>query len=297
MKVIQKSELIKYQGGRALRFELTLCERGADRFVVNYRQGLLDGSTYDGSLTLRPLPRHEAERAFQRAIEKQQREGYQIHSGPPAPPPAPRPGQPPAPAAAPARQGTAPSPPRALTREEKKARSHERARKRILAHLRYQLPHFWETPDKPTLGRLFQAAARLRLQEAEPLLLACIRTLNAPRARVATAVWALGRCGTHASISTLGALVADKKTPEPIHRAAVEVLLALSDDASRGSLRASLREALPEALRAFPPDGDAEAFQLALSEHLASGSDEAHAVIDRLYQISDPVSRPALLVY
>lgn len=305
MRVIQKAEMIKAQGAKILRFELLLCELGNDRFVVNYRQGLVDGSTYDGSITLRPLSRLDAERAFQKAIEKQSREGYeQLAEGEPPPLPhapvrapaaAPLPTPLPTPLPAQPSATTTPAVP-ALTPEARKAQARARYEKQVLAGLTAALSRT-QREGNTALGRAISRADLLRLKKAEPMLLRVARDVSMPKAAMASAVWALGRCGSHQSISTLGALYAEKKTPEQVRRAAAEALMALSDEGTRNEFRASLRLALPDKLRVFAPDSDPEAFQLALSEHLTPNTDEAHAVIDLLYQISDPVSRPALLSY
>jgi hypothetical protein len=305
MRVIKKTEMVKAQGGKLLRFELMLCELGPNRYLVNYRQGLSDGSTYDGAITTSSVPLQQAEQIFLRTVTtKQTREGYEpiVEGSPPRVPPAtpaPRVAAPPAPAPAATKTPTPPAPPpppRAprpvLSPEERRAEARKRLERRVLLGLQRCADR--EATDQ-TPGRLARMAAILRLREAEPLLLKFVRSPS--QARAAAAAWALGRCGSYGSISTLGAVYAEKKNPEPVRRAAAEALLALSNEGARVEFRAALRAALPEGLRALSPDGDPEAFQLALGEHLLINTDEAHAVIDQLYLIGDPASRPALLGY
>ncbi|MCS6899500.1 MAG: hypothetical protein NZX77_06990 [Polyangiaceae bacterium] len=308
MKVIRKVDLIKTNGFRGLRLELSLCEQSAGRFVVNYRQELADGTFYDSSLTVYPVSLAEAEHIFDRTLSnKLTWEGYQqlqpIHpllmvspSDVSTPPPTSwstssthAASSPTAVPSETSRESSRTSP------EERKKRARRRRYERqILVDLQLCTGNKRSTAD-PEPGWLCWRAGLLQLREAELALLVLAR--SAVPARAAAAVWALGRCGTQQAIPTLRALHAEKNHPEQVRWAAAEALLALSREEARAEFRAALRGTLPQELQALSFESDPKAFQLALSSYLTRGTAEAHDVVSLLYQIGDPVSRPALLGY
>ena len=145
------------------------------------------------------------------------------------------------------------------------------------------------------VARLVERVSARRMTEAEPTLLKLVPGSGA--ALQVVLCRALGRCGTMASVSTLGALYADHKGPEPVRRAALESLLMLSDEVSAEGLRVTLRKTLPESLQAHLPGGDPDALRMALAEHLAGNTAEQHSVVSMLGIINDPASRPAVLDY
>lgn len=275
MRVIRQVGLLKKRGKNSLFLDLLLCESGTGHYLVKTRQTLLDRSVLEGILTLQPVSFSDAERMLQKTIEQRLREGYQLA---------------PIVSATPVRSSF-----RILSPEEQKARRRSRSENRALQRLNRFLSLAGKDTE-PFLGKVIHQVASLQLQKAGPSLIQIVQNPKIRQATRVAAVWALGHCKVHAAIPALETLL-DKQTPEPLYRSAVEVKLALLEAGERESFRASLRGRLPDSLRNFTPHGDVEAFQSVLSEYLAPETQQVHAVVDLLYWISDPVSRPALLNY
>jgi predicted DNA-binding WGR domain protein len=105
--------------------------------------------------------------------------------------------------------------------------------------------------------------------------------------------WALGRCGSAASVPALQELRTEPWAP--IGRIATAALLLLLDGAERDTLIEQLIVLLPEALGRLCRSGPAEAFQLELTGYLETPQVQPDLVLDHLYLIDNPHVRPALL--
>jgi hypothetical protein len=288
MKLIKTTKLVFVEGRTEKVYEVDLCEVGPNQFVVNFRYGKRGAPLKDGSKTVAPVRRDEADRVFDKLVQTKLEQGYS-HEGAPRPPPREEPPRP-----APAPDGGA----RPESAEGRKARILER-----LAQTGADRRWFQGASGKTwPLERAIWRAGELRLREAEPLVIKLIGT--AQRSADAKAggkgmrdyccAWALGRLGGAASMEPLARLYGDANQPDPVRRIATEALIALSDAPTKNEFKSHMIERLAEPLRAPARGEDPEAFQRALEAHLATSPD-AWAAVELLYVIDSPTVRPAVL--
>jgi hypothetical protein len=143
------------------------------------------------------------------------------------------------------------------------------------------------------LERVIWRVGELRLRAAEPILLPMLERATPLRAYCIAA--ALGRLGSHQSVSALGRLYGDPGTPDMVRRIATEALLQLSDEATRNEFRQDLMGKLPPVLRDAAQAGNAEVFGKALDTHLAAGGKDPYAVLETVYLVDSETVRPSLL--
>ena len=76
MKLV-KQRLLHFQAGSSDKvYEVDLVEVGPDRFVVNFRYGRRGKALRDGSKTVLPVPRAEADVLFDKLVESKAKKGY-----------------------------------------------------------------------------------------------------------------------------------------------------------------------------------------------------------------------------
>lgn len=297
MKLVKTTTLVFAEGRTEKIYSVDLCEVGAGQFVVNFRYGKRGTPLKDGSKTVVPVGRAEAERVFDKLVQQQLEKGYLPEGAPrPAPPIAAPPAPPPA-------AGASPAAPRAtgeLANAAQKARILER-----LAATGGDRRWFKRENHEKTwnLERAIWRAGELRIREAEPHLLRLIGT--APiSAEVAAGgrglrdyciAWALGRLGGPASMEPLTKLYRDPNAPGHVQRIATLALLALSDDASKREFAEYMVSALPPPLQPAARGQSPEAFTAALRDHLASSGPDSWGAVDVAYVIDTPTVRPAVI--
>src|SRR5262252_6483958 len=86
MKLIKTTRLVFVEGRSEKVYEVDLCEVGANQFVVNFRYGKRGAPLKDGSKTVAPVGRAEADRVFDKLVQTKQEQGY-LPEGAPRPPP------------------------------------------------------------------------------------------------------------------------------------------------------------------------------------------------------------------
>jgi hypothetical protein len=307
VKLLTQIVLVFAEGKSEKIFEIDLCEVGPNQRVVNFRYGKRGGPLKDGSKTIAPVSPREADRVLADLVNAKTEQGYRpLGAGQPAAPPRPAP---PAPAQATAATraptappgagvGAPPVVPRGTIPDWKQPGAHDLRRAALVERLRMK-PGAVRAAWLPKVRarnaeRIIWRAGELGLREAEPLLLGLI---GGGPLRDYCVAWALGRCGSAASVSTLGKMLTDARSSDALRRIAAEALMRLSDDETRGQFRAHLIGNLPEALRALAHAGPADAFSEALSAHIAPGTDPVLAVIDDLYRIDNEHVRPAVLAF
>ncbi|HQY61721.1 MAG TPA: hypothetical protein PK141_10040 [Polyangiaceae bacterium] len=296
MKLVTQIVLVFVEGRTEKVYEVDLCEVGAGRFVVNFRYGKKGAALKDGSKTVAPVSRAEADRVFQKLVSAKEEQGYVREAE--------------AEAARVRAQGaaaraTASGPARPAGRVANPAA--DAARARILLERLGQAgaDRRWFRRAGATrswpLERAIWRAGEVRLREAEPLLLALLHTASSSDVagggkgvRDYSIAWALGRLGGEASIESLARMRADPKQPGHVQRIATEALLALSDAETRADFRRDIVATLPAPLRDAHAAGVAADFAGALEAHLAADP-RAFAVMDLLYLVDDEVVRPAFL--
>ncbi|MFT5322718.1 MAG: hypothetical protein ACI8P0_000559 [Planctomycetaceae bacterium] len=106
--------------------------------------------------------------------------------------------------------------------------------------------------------------------------------------------WALGQCGTAASIEPLRKLEA-KHPAESVRRIAGVALFQLLEGDKRNSAIAESVAQLPESLRRLAVEGPADAFTNELNRVLAQDEAGSNACLEIIYLIDNEHIRPALL--
>lgn len=291
MKLITQTILAFVEGKSEKVYEIDLCEVGAGKYVVNFRYGKKGAALKDGSKTVAPVSRAEADKVFQKLVQSKIEQGYVREEE----------------AAAARARAAAPPAPRAAAAAPRAADSgRDDERKRIvlerLAQTGPERRWFRRGGADRTwpLERAIWRAGELRIREAEQPLLALVDTATSVDVagggkgiRNYSICHALGRLGTEASIPVLARLRSDPKQPPHVQRIATEALLRLSDAEMRAEFGADVLATLPPTLRAGHASG-AEAFSSALEVHLA-GDANAFAVMDLVYLVNDEVVRPGFL--
>lgn len=283
MKLIKQTRLVFVEGRSDKVYEVDLCEVGANQYVVNFRYGKRGTTLKDGSKTVAPVKRDEADRVFTKLVQSKIDGGYHEEgAAPPARPAAPPP-------AAPSVAGPAGTDARAQRILDRLAATGAARR------------WFRAGGGESTwpLERAIWRAGELRLRAAEPLLIALIGTATAGDVdgggqgmRDYCVAWALGRCGGEAATRALTALYGGPRTPDHVRRIAAESLMLLGDPASTQEFKDHVASQLPAPLRDAAATGDPAAFARALDDFAL---DQQPDVLYRLYQIDSPTVRPALL--
>jgi hypothetical protein len=281
MKLVRQTRLVFVEGRSEKVYEVDLCEVGANQYVVNFRYGKRGATLKDGSKTVAPVKRDEADRVFAKLVQSKLDSGYLDEA---APRPAP---------AVPARVAAPTAP--ATGDHPRVARLLERLAATGTARRWFRSGEAKTWP----LERAIWRAGELRLRAAEPLLLALVGTATSTELagggkglRDYCIAWALARCGSSAALPALTTLYGNPRSPEHVRRIAAEALMRLGDAASTTEFRAHVVTQLPEPLRAAASGDDPEAMLRA-----TAGFDfERHPdALDQLYLIDSPVVRPALL--
>jgi hypothetical protein len=302
VKLEKTTRLVFGEGKSEKIYEVDLCEVGTNQWVVNFRYGRRGAPLKDGSKTVAPVGKAEAERIWQKLVDQKIEEGYLPEGTPRAPAPTPK---------------AAPASPAATTE-----RTTERAQRILerLAQTGAARSSFKREGHERTwnLERAIWRAGELRLREAEPLLLALIGTapggaqpVSLPGSTVIAArdapreaggkglrdyciAWALGRLGGVASIPALGKLTADTTADPGVRRMAAVALLEVADAPTKANLRAHWVDWLPEALRGPARSGDPAIFAAALATHLDE-SGQNWAVVELAYLLDTETVRPAVI--
>jgi hypothetical protein len=310
MRLDRQARLVFAEGRTDKLYEVDLCEVGPGRYVVNFRYGKRGGALKEGSRTESPVALAEATRAFDQLVASKIEQGYRPEGeapARPAPPAAPTasapPAAPPAAAAAPRAPGvTGPvTPPVADVRAQmiferlRRADPPPAAVARGAPIFRRQgaprppprRMHSWD------LDRAIWRAGELGLRAAEPLLLALPST---DKLRAYVLAWALGRCGSEASVPFLRGIADDRGRAEATRVMAVEALLRVGGEAERARCRRDLIGELPAEARSAFERGD-EAALRALAAAYRREPEQAGKAYATLYRLGDAAARPFVLEY
>jgi hypothetical protein len=323
MRLVKQTKLVFVEGRSDKVYEVDLCEVGANQFVVNFRYGKRGSALKDGSKTVAPVKRDEAERTFDKLVRSKLDAGYLEEGGAAGRPaasaaaasPAPGGASASAPGRAPARatgggSHPAPGPGRATAAGDPRA---QRILDRLTAGDTVAAPaparsvaarfargaSGRRTRSPWPLERAIWRAGELALRAAEPLLIGLIDSARSADAEAGRRglrnyciAWALGRCGGEPAQRALAALYGARQTPDHIKRIAAESLLLLGDPDSNAEFRAHQLDQLPAVLNRAARSGDAKAFAAALDDFAV---DQHASVLYQLYLADNPTTRPALL--
>jgi hypothetical protein len=304
MRLVKQTKLVFVEGRSDKVYEVDLCEVGANQFVVNFRYGKRGATLKDGSKTVAPVKRDEADRTFDKLVRSKLDAGYLEDGGAPAARPAPAPA-PRTAAPAPRAPGSVPvsQDPRAQRILERLAAGDRLAPPRSASPAPSRggrLRTRGSSPRRPwPLERAIWRAGELALRDAEPLLIALIGTARSTDVasggkgmRDYCIAWALGRCGGDAATRALTTLYGQRQTPDHVKRVAAESLLLLGDPASNEEFKAHHIDQLPAALNQAARSGKPDAFAAALDEFPLH--QQPH-VLHQLYFVDSATTRPAFL--
>lgn len=304
MKLITQTRLVFVEGRSEKVYEIDLCEVGSGRFVVNFRYGKKGAALKDGSKTVAPVGRAEADRVHEKLVQSKLEQGYvredEVEAARARAASAPAIGSATGSATRAAASAASAASDSAAARAADEARKHV-----VLERLsRVGTDRRWFRREGATrswpLERAIWRAGELRIREAERLLLPLVDTATSGDVagggkgiRNYSIAYALGRLGTELSVETLARLRVDPKQPGHVQRIATEALLALSDPSTRADFAKDVVASFPAPLAQAYALG-AAAFAEALAVHLAS-SPNAFAVMDLVYLVDDDVVRGAFL--
>src|SRR4051794_39505949 len=97
MKLVKQTRLVFREGRSEKVYDIDLCEVGTNQFVVNFRYGKRGAALKDGSKTVAPVKRDEADRVFDKLVRSKLDAGYvddgaaPVAAAPAVAPAAPRP--------------------------------------------------------------------------------------------------------------------------------------------------------------------------------------------------------------
>lgn len=269
MRLIKRVTLHFKAGTSDKIYEVDLCEVGPDRFVVNFRYGRRGGTLREGSKTVLPVSRAEADNTFDKLVAAKIKKGYRDITDRAAP------------------SESVPQKTRPTPTKESQAEA-------VLNRLRQG-----DSPppgQRWSLERAIWRAGELGLAQAAPRLLELVG--SGDPLRDYCLIWALGRCGSPGkgrAEPLLRRLYENGSTPDPVRRIAAEALLRLVDEAGRADFRAGLIESLPSELRELARSGPPGELAMALQAYLDSDDSRRFAVLDTLYLVDNQNVRPALL--
>lgn len=278
MKQVRQTRWVLYRGRvQSKVYEIELCEMGDARYVVNYRYGRVGELLKEGTKTVDPVSLPKAEKLFAELEAARLKQGYVPEGVDPA-------------------EMEVPEVPEVETPSVTGAPAGSRLEVRPddarAAAVLHKLNHPTQGRRWP-LPRVIWRAGELRLREASPRLLEMLG--NGRGLRDYCIVWALGRCGDASALGRLGSLMGSASTDDAVRRIAAEAMLALYDASGRASLRRSLVDTLPDAIREAARTGPATRFTDALQSYLDPTRYETFSVLHTLYLIDSEQVRPGVM--
>lgn len=266
MRLIRQANLGYQQGNSDKVYEVDLCEVGPDQFVVNFRYGRRGATLRDGTKTATAVSEAVAVSIFEELVASKEAKGY----------------------LQPGSEANQPATETAAISDESLDTTLDGRRLAVVERLKSGD----SVSGKWPLSRAAWRAGELRLTQAEPFLIALIESADAMLDYCIA--WALGQCGTSASIESLQKLEA-KHSAETVRRIAGVALFQLLEGDERNSAIAECVAQLPESLRRLAVEGPADAFANELNRVLAQEEDGANVCLEIIYLIDNEHVRPALL--
>ena len=276
MKLLKQQILYYKEDNSDKVYEIDLCEVNHGKFVVNFRYGKRGTSLKDGTKTILPVNREEAEKIYTRLLAEKMKKGYRESL-------------------------------EAFTGKEKQAGSSSKADGALgpdsrnsylieqITRIAAEIAAGKYKADKHNQRRhrhMIINAGVLKLAEVERALVSCLGR-GAPLLDYAIA-HALGQLSQDKAqtIAALVKLYQKTSTPEFVKRIAVEAMQILSD--APGDFKEHLIKALPVELRTRV-NGHADALYEVLKTYLNPGMPQSFEVLYKLYQIDNLTCRQTLL--
>ncbi len=254
MKLVEQRRLFLREGKADKVYEVDLCEVGDDAYVVNFRYGRRGSNLREGTKTDTSVGEAKARSIYEKLVATKIAKGYgdsvdladeELRDESPAEAKAPE-------TSAPAEARTPGSP---------------EAAQALLSLLGQG-----ERSERP-LNRIIWSVGERALSDAEPLLLEILALPQTAKdaIRAYSLVWALGRCGSVASIAPLQAF-AEIRALRPATRALInEVLRWLGDSTLRAELAKPHLAALSPSLRSAVVGGRSSEIEQLVVASMESG--------------------------
>ncbi|WEF31754.1 hypothetical protein [Pseudoduganella chitinolytica] len=267
MKLIRKTSLVRRQKDAAVHCEIELCEAAgtADRYLVNLRQGRMDGDWRESTRTPQPVDLATAEKLYQSAVAERQAQGF----------------------ADPMRAQPAPAPMPIVAAAPAVSEAD-----RVL--LRRLEPGSWKLLDQHDRNRTIWRIGERRLRAAVPALVDQLERGDAMQDYCIA--WAIGRCGDAGAAVAMRELQTRGKT-DAVRRIALQAWLLLATPEERERHADALVATWPDRLREALQRGDAvELVNLARKKRdwRQLPQDSWLEQLDQV-ALSRPVARQALL--
>jgi predicted DNA-binding WGR domain protein len=261
MKLVCQTKLHFREGNSDKVYEVDLCDAGGEKFVVNFRYGRRGAELKEGTKTTVPVGLAEAEKIFQKLVDEKTRKGYHVAGE------------------------------KSQTKEQTKAKSasgfDEAARKAAILDALKDA----KAKSNPRIERIVWRAGELKIKEAAPHVANLVGT--ARELRDYCIAWSLGFCGDENSLPVLEKLAAHRA--EFVRRIAREATRKLGDEKLKNDLIEKAISELPQTLRNLAKNAAPEGFEKALREEISKPARGSFAVLSRVYEIDNAVTRPALL--
>lgn len=214
-----RQRLLHFQAGTSDKvYEVDLVEVGPDRFVVNFRYGRRGSTLRDGSKTVLPVDRAQAERVFEKLVKSKTDKGYVDQQAV-------------SPVQAASNLAPASTPPPAPREADPRHAA--------------LLTRLYNQKGKPgwTLERIIWRAGELRVVGASRAIALLLR--NAPAMRVYCIAWSLARLAEPEGEQALVAIAGDGQLPASTRRVAQSGLLRVQTGEALEATRAALVAELP----------------------------------------------------
>lgn len=261
MRLVCQTKLHFKEGNSDKIYEVDLCESG-DKFLVNFRYGRRGAELKEGTKTTAPIELSEAEKIFQKLVDEKKKKGYHVASE---------------------TKETAENKPKTAFVKTENA---DERNKKILEYLSAA-----NAKSNPRIERLIWRAGELQISEAAPFLVNLIGT--AKDLRDYCIAWSLGFCGDEKNVSDLEKLA--NHQAEHVRRIAREAIYKIGDETKRADLRQDALAKLPENVRTFIKNEEAENLAAFLREETSRIKGKSFGALVWLYESDNQTARVSLL--
>jgi hypothetical protein len=261
MKLIRNARLYFREGQSDKVYEVDLCRLSQGRYVVNFRYGRRGGHLREGTKTVSPVGRQEADKIYDSVVVAKKNKGYADSDRDPLPKEESLPQ---------ATVGASSS-----TSDDRRDQIESAILARFQAALR--------SGESKKLRRAVWRIGELAIKGAVPDLMGLISSkddlLNYCLA------WSLGRCGDARAHDVLKHMVAGTGA-EAVKRIALEAILATASAADGRDLMDGIRQQLPQPVRAALAAEDSNQLTEAAASAVFEGGPQGMDLLTALYQIS-----------
>lgn len=254
LQLVKQIKLYFQEGNSDKVYEIDLCESG-DGYLVNFRYGRRGAALKDGTKTIFPVDRAEAEKVFTALEQEKRKKGY---------------------VAAGETQlvtSTAPSPAKS---------GNDKRRKAILKILKAAAAG--EEHETWRLSRIIWRAGDLKIAEALPAIISVADSADVYTTY--SVVWAIARCGTGKNIPYLLELQQRKELPAFTQHLITEALLKLTEGKDKEVLIDSIIAQLPAPLRKHITEKNYRALENQLREYLFELKAAFNDYLTGIYQLA-----------